>query len=110
MEGLRTQAALEPEEGLGFAERCAYGALLAEMGYMRGLFYFVGNYDSRVRPRPSHVLSSGELVYFVDYLLKAGLFVELLKLAAGVGVRCSNRRFARFVRRRLLRRTLAPAR
>lgn len=103
VEGLRDEAINELPNGMGFAERCAYGSLLAEMGYTSGSFFRVANYEEKVRPRIHHQLSSAELVYYISYLMKAGLFVDLVKVMLSRTSICTNHAFARSLRRSGLR-------
>jgi hypothetical protein len=93
---------------LGFVERCAYGALLAEMGVPKGRFSRVPDYHTRVRPHPAATLSSGELVFYLEYLMKASHVWPLLRFGLGLGPNCTNERFASAARRDALRGLLVP--
>lgn len=107
LEGLRLPAVDDIPVGLGFAERCLYGSMLAELGYTALSSWQVPGYRELVEPRPRGRLSSAELVFYVHYLQKTGRLATLLRAAVGGGSHAANGDFARSVRRRFLRALVA---
>jgi hypothetical protein len=103
LEGLRLPAIDDIPLRLGFAERCLYGSMLAELGYTALSSWQIPRYRELVEPRPQRRLSCAELVFYFHYLQKTGRVATLLRAGLGAGATAANAGFARSVRRRFLR-------